>query len=245
MRLSIIVITVVSLLLFFQPSLSATYEIGVEVGKWAEYEFSIKWTSSSPQATIPKAVEEAKNIDYIKVEVKEVSNRTTVKIVEEIYYKNGTKKIGFYIGDVRTGKGNLSIQIIAANLREGDRIFEDPGAPVINASGFKEYAGVTRMVNKLRLESGVWNKTIIDFYWDRATGFLCEMIVLNNISTETSISTSIITWRITRTNLWTSSPDATFILAGIVFLAIIGCTLYLYLLKTKRDKKLKRKWMRL
>jgi len=239
--LSIKIITL--LLLFIHLHLinvyAITYAVGVKVGDWAEYSFMIEWSSSPPQTVIPQMVKEARNIDYIKVEVKEVSV-TAIKVIEEIYFKNNSKKTNFYAGDVRTGQGNLSIQIIAAKLNKGDRIYDDPEAPVINASGFKNYAGATRMVNKLRLESFLGeNWTITDFYWDRDTGFLCEMAVLSFISTNAYDSTTLMKWEIIKTNLW-APPDLYLVGIGVGVLVVAGGCI-LYYLKPKRNFKKRHK----
>ena len=236
-KIATLSLLILSLHLALVNVFAAKYSVGVSVGNWAKYEFTLDWISSSAQDKPPKAVEDAKNIDFIRVEVIEVFD-TTVKIKEIVYFKNSSKKRSFYVGDVKTGQGNLSIQVIGANLGEGDNIFEDPESPKINATGPMTYAGATRIVNRLILETvSKDNRTLMDFYFDRETGFLCEMSVLSAIFTENYNSTTLIKWRIIETNLWlpSTSDNATFL--WILFSTVAVGVIFYFVFKKQMSKK--------
>jgi len=212
---------------------TVTYDIGVKVGDWAKYEFSVDWNSSPPQPE-PFFVQEARQVNYIYVEVKEISG-TNITIQETIYYKNETSATKIYMGDIASYMGNLSLLIIAKNLKEGDKIYESPIAPSINETLPRSYAGFTRMVNRLTVQegAGILYLIIYNHYWDQETGFLCEMLI-EKIETNDYNTTLRIREVMIATNLW--EPLIPTWVVPVIFIIIVSI-IFIYLIHKKRLKK--------
>jgi hypothetical protein len=218
---------------------AVTYYVGVKVGDWAKYDFLFDWTSTDPQSE--PDMEQEKQVDYTRVEVKEVSG-TTVTLRETTHFKNGSIETMVYRGDIKRGMGNLSVQLIASNLKEGDRLSEDPDVPVINRTRFEKYAGATREVNLVRSTvgtPGLGNWSILDAYWDKKTGFLCELAIYTNVFTENYESESFTQWKMIETNLWQPETNPTIAIPGWVgaVISVIIAIVVVYSIFKKRSKK--------
>lgn len=240
--------TILAFLLFvfiFMKNVSAvTYSVGVNVNDWAEYIFSFEWSSNPPQPE-PEDVEQEKQVNYTRVEVKEISG-TTVTVHRTIYFKNGSKQIDVLFGDVKKCTGNLTVQIIAPNLKEGDPISEGQDSPVINRTLLEKYAGATREANVVRVEVGIpgdlGNWSIIDLYWDKETGFLCELAILSDVFSENYEVTSFTKWKMIKTNLW--EPETNIAIsewAGVIVSVIIVIVVIYFVFKRPSGKRLKRR----
>jgi len=226
---------------------AVTYSVGVKVGDWAEYDFFLDWRSDPTQPE-PPDVKQAKQINYTRVEVKQISG-TTVTLHETTHFDNGSisEKINVYMGDIKKGTGNLNFTIVASNLREGDPVSEEPGHPVINATIFINYAGATREVNYASGEMGtqdIGNWTAVVLYWDKKTGFLCQMGIGRSVFIENYKIESFTMWNMTRTNLWQPVTNPSIAVpewAGfIVFVIIIVCVIY-FVFKRHTSKRLKKR----
>ena len=224
---------------------AVTYSVGVKVGDWAEYDFLLDWRSDPAQPE-PTDVKQVKQINYTRVEVKQISG-TTVTLHETTHFKNESKIINVYVGDIKKGTGNLSFAIVASNLREGDQVSEEPSHPVINATIFNNYAGVTREVNYASGEMGTqdtgnWSAVVL--YWDKKTGFLCQMGIGSRVFIENYKIESFTKWNMTRTNLWQPVTNPSIAVpewAGFaVFVIIIICVIY-FVFKRRPSKRLKRR----
>ncbi|MEM2111409.1 MAG: hypothetical protein QXX08_05980 [Candidatus Bathyarchaeia archaeon] len=199
------IIAISYLQVFFNNVNATTYEVGVKVGHWAKYTLSIDWNSAPPRPEPPETMH-LRQIDYYIYRVKEIYD-TYVILEETAYFKNNTRKTRIYAGDVRTGEGNLSLQVIAKNLNPGDKLFELSDAPSINITTQERYAGATRKVNVINIEAGVLglgNWTMIELQWDKETGFLCKSAILKTVYMEnyTVSVTSYERWVMVETNLW-------------------------------------------
>lgn len=221
-----------------------TYSVGVKVGDWAEYDLLSEWVSNPPQ-TKPTDAEQEKQVNYTRVEVKNIYG-TKVTIHKITHFKNGSERIDVHIGDIKNGAGNLSVQIIASGLEEGDRVSEAPDSAVIKKTFFENYAGATREVNWNRtwIRWGLGNLSIIDLYWDKKTGFLCELGILTDLFVENYNITSFSKWKMNKTNLWKPGTNTNIPIsewAGvIVFVAIITGVIY-FVFKKPLSKRLKRR----
>lgn len=217
-----------------------TYEAGVKVGDWAKYNFFVSWNSNPPYPE-PLSIEEARKINYSIFEVKDVSG-TTITIVETIYFINSSQTSKIYVGDIKTKEGNLTFQVIAKNLNEGDKIWDIENAPIINATRPELYAGSTRTVNLLdfRIGTGIGNWTWVQFFWDRDTGLQCEMGMVNYMTFEENDIfyevQSLTKWVITETNLW--NPETPISIPWWVSPTIfIGIAVVIYAALKKRMQK--------
>jgi len=221
---------------------AVTYEAGVKAGDYATYEYIFEWKSDPPQPTPPE-FEEAKQINYSLVQVKEVTDTTIIKVQETISFKNGSEKVNILIGDIETGAGNLSFQVIGRNLGVGDNISKAQDAPPINRTIPMRYAGASRNVNHIFMISAsafYENMTAFNIYWDKETGFLCEMIISSRMSTENYNITTIVRWNIIETSLW--QPEASVPgWEGIAIFVIIVVGVAFYIFRKSSGKRLKRR----
>ena len=101
--------------------------------------------------------------------------------------------------------------MVAANLTEGDTLFDVTEAPVIDETLEEFFAGTTRLVNYLYKDDITPDvEEHLTVGWDRSTGLLCIVVhEVNKTSPEgnTYISTTLtLTW----TNLWneTTPPQS-------------------------------------
>jgi hypothetical protein len=214
------------------------YEVGVKPGDWLKYDYD--WAS---EVATQQEIEKANQVSYSLIEVKEVSNITEVEVQETTFFKNGSKAIKIYIGDIKTGVGNLSVQVISRNLVVGDMISEAPDAPSINRTEVRKYAGATREINSLGMgstDSSGENVTQFSFYWDKETGILCEMIILK-YTTENYEILSRMRWNIFETSVWKPETSIGEWLVVVIFAIIIGSVALFFMFRKSSGKRLKRR----
>ncbi len=193
---------------------------GVGSGQWAKYgDFSASWMSNIPgdQNSL-----ESYQDTYWQINNILGASGNNVSLESTIVFSNATGSRNYEIsGNLRTGNGNLTSFcplscIIAANLRAGDPIFDpaySPAAPTINQTLNRVYLGVHRRVNILNLTStfsdyltGSSNSVAI---YDQATGILLEYSYQNAAILQGYSRTASAHFRISETNLWTTTrlPD--------------------------------------
>jgi len=211
---------------------SATiYTLGVKVGDWAKYTIIGGWDAYNVTMDMPQFVKDAKNTDWIQINVTKVSY-TIVTVLVTTQFKNNTKKTDQNIGDIRTGSGNLSLQVTAANLDEGEKTSEDEKALTINRTTIKTYAKAPRKVNyayekeyapqgEIGEESAVY-----EFYWDKASGIITGISYVTTFESQNFRTIASIIMQITETNIWQPensvglSPEWIAV-AGIFVIAIV------------------------
>jgi hypothetical protein len=224
------------------PKVSAeTYEIGVKVGDWAKYLYSFNWSSTRDEPEPPE-VNQTRQVAYSIFNVTEISG-WNITLQETIYFKNGTQTATTYFGDIRTTKPTLGFQIIAKNLKEGDKIWEPEDAPKVEKTGHAQYAGATRTINFISTDLGdpELNVTITYFYWDQATGFLCEMSFFNHYVMGGGYNiTTLSKWLLIETNLWRAESFIFPTWSVPIILVSVVCIIYFAHRKSSR-KRLKRR----
>jgi hypothetical protein len=217
-----------------------TYEIGVKVGDWAKYIFSFNWSSTRSEPEPPE-VNQTRQVVYSIFNVTEISG-WNITVQETIYFKNGSQTTTIYFGDIRTGKPSLGFQIIAKNLKEGDKIWEPEDAPKVEKTGHAIYAGATRTINFISTDMGdpEGNITITYFFWDQATGFLCEMSFFNHYVFGDYNNTSLIKWLMIETSLWTPEVFTFPAWSVPIILVSVACIVYFVRRKSSRKRLKKR-----
>lgn len=218
--------------------------VGVEVGYAANYTFRCMWESNPPQPK-PDFLLHLENISYQNVEVTAIYQEiVTVSITN--FFKNGTTQKITSMGNLLTGKGNLSFQIIPARLTKGDIIPSPREYYVINDTIRCNYAGADRMINIVRIESGspYGNWTVTQLYWDQETGFLCELEWINQTLTQTSFSKWYISTKMIATNIWEPTSGAWIIWMAttttIAIIVVIIVFLFIQKRKEAKHRKLRR-----
>jgi hypothetical protein len=208
------------------------YNVGVKAGDWIKYgQLSITWNGTE---TEPSYITEEKKVDWVKMEVENVTG-TTIGLNMTSHYKNGTQTSVTGSVDLNSSTGMSGSRFfIAANLKSGDPLGmnSQPNAPKINQTTTGIYAGAYRNINVLEVTSVstsvlYGNQTsTFKFYWDQSTGFLVEMYMKqpytgnSNAYTETSV-------KATETNMWsadllgTLANNLVYIVAGIAVVIVV------------------------
>jgi len=185
--------------------------VGVNVGDWAKYgNISASW--NIPGQAEPPYMAELRNTAWAKLEVTNVLGNT-VTVQTSGQYKNGTTIPGETMsGDIETGTGNLMFFIIPANLGPGDTIPVSGipmvfGTPTINAT--VTYSRTNRPANQFRyymsMPAPASGSIDVNFYWDKATGILCELLVSMAVSAPGVSMSMSMQMAIIETNMWTGT----------------------------------------
>jgi len=175
--------------------------VGVKVGDWAKLDLNLQ--GSPPENLFVGFAE----YEWCKFEVQSISG-TNITLAHTIHCYNGTEFSVTSYNDVKYDGGFW--WIIAKDLNPGDRIYDKPheilGDLFLNGTISRVYVGVSREINYV-------NFTVPDyillgipyteheenftyrFYWDRATGVLCEFSIsgsswsFSGIMSETNVFT--------------------------------------------------------
>lgn len=217
-----------------------TYSVGVKVGDWAKYTIVGAW-KSNVTVDAPQFVKDALNTEWIRIDVTKISG-TTVTLIVTTQFNNSTEKINHNIGDIRTGSGNLSLQLIAANLAYGDQVSESQELFVSNTTS-KVYAGAMRDVNYASTEGGnqYGGSEAAEFYWDRITGIIVGTSLVETYESTFTAIASIIT-KMTETSIWQSSVStgiASDWIAAAATIFVLAIVLIIILTIRKPKKRLR------
>ena len=204
-------------------SVVGAQSIGVKEGDWAKYNVEVE-VPEILQGYIDSDDFEVIDWDWNKLEVKSISDETA-SLEGTIHYKNGTEESTTF-EDARE-EGFL----IEANQGAGYDEFEVPLSGIyrgicINGTLQRAYANVTREVNYVDVSVTEDLATLnMKVYWDKQTGFLCEMSILMSFEVLEETHDITISLKMTETNMWQIEPIWTqpwFLL--IVVVCIAGIT---------------------
>jgi len=191
--------------------------VGVKAGDQGKYGYvSASWNSNIPGLTEIPQITEFKNTAWMSFTVQSVSGNT-VTVQSTGQYKNGTPMATTTLsGDIETGSGNLAFFIIPANLGPGDTISISglSGVPYMPTGPIPinetiTYARTNRPTNRIRyyfpMPAPTSGSLDINFYWDKATGVLCELsLSLSASAAGYSVSMTMQTM-LTETNMWSGA----------------------------------------
>jgi hypothetical protein len=157
---------------------SAVRVPGVHVGDWARYDLTVNYTTNDPNPPVTQPPGFS-DIEYFRVEVQSIVN-TNITFEGEVFFKNGSSSVSTMQTDVVSGYSN-ALFFIAANLSAGDKIYEGPSEPTIDATLNRTYAGAERSVNHVQVQNdispaGYRVHYLSEAYWDRESGIVCEVI---------------------------------------------------------------------
>lgn len=203
-------------------SVAVAQSIGVKEGDWTKYNVEVE-ISEELQEYIDDDDFEVIGWEWHKLEVKSISDETAT-LEGTIHYINGTEETTTF-EDARE-EGFL----IEANQGAGYDEFEVPlsgifGGLYINGTVQRTYANVTREVNyvDVSVTEGL-TTTTMKLYWDKKTGFLCEMSILMSFEELEETYDITILLKMTETNMWKIEPIWTqswFLLIIVVFIVCI------------------------
>jgi len=183
----------------WQPSI-----VGVEIDEWMAYNASGTWSSSDPSKQRPQYFRDWEKY-WVNNTVKNISG-TVVSIESTVHFMNGTNITYIRHVDITTVDVIGSFPLVfVANLEKGDRIFSSEYAPIVNDTIWRTYAGTKREVNYVR--TFVWSDvstSVLDIYWDKITGVLCELLTNTTTIyfTEGYTTTGKLRFEIVETNIW-------------------------------------------
>jgi hypothetical protein len=199
-------ILILAIIIFTYSEMSTQTRVpGVSPGDTFTYGVSSFWNSSDPNAVVPQILLDINQTSSCEVRISEVSDSNITTFVV-LYFKNGTADAGYGLVDVDTGVSyGRCVAIIAVNLTAHDIVYPlGADSITINQTVIKSYESGNRETDRIVIEytnatTGVtgW----VDSYFDKATGMLVELCETTlNSNPE---STTIITWKIKSSNVWT------------------------------------------
>jgi hypothetical protein len=171
---------------------------GVSAGNVFDYHISSYWSTSDSYESIPQNLQEVNQTSHVEIRISDV-NTTNVATFSAYYYYNDT-----YVA----GRGNVNlldgttygdfVAIIGANLNKGDLIHPDgsDGLEVLDTSN-RNYESGTRETNHVQIVDNnetAGYVTTIDWYFDKSTGMLVEMIERTEATNPTTVYQ--VTWEI-------------------------------------------------
>ncbi|UCE96706.1 MAG: hypothetical protein JSV51_03700 [Candidatus Bathyarchaeota archaeon] len=214
--------------------------VGVNVGEWFEYDHIFDWSSSDPNATIPPYFELVSEIEWTNITILDVSG-TNVTFQSVMHLKNGTDLTNLGLTDVDTGEGNATNWVVSANLDPNDSIYTtgDYSSWKINETIVKTYPDGVRDTNHVNITkemnmTGVYMYASNNFYWDRSSGIVVEMTIIQ-ISQMEAIETNMTSIiKITESDVWVIPEFSTYtsLLLTLVLLTVPIVTIKRRLLKT-------------
>jgi hypothetical protein len=156
------------------------------------------------------------HLEWYGINVLEVFD-TTIAFQTIIHFENGTETKSQWTVDINNGSGNGTylIAFIAAVLNPSETLCNFP--PQFTWCGWqiqetisRPYVGVMRETNHLNVTN--WSfigrypplefNAVDDFYWDRATGIICEDSHQQSFEREGYVTSLSLMMKIVDTNLW-------------------------------------------
>jgi len=172
-------------LFLFVASAYAEVQVGVKAGDWIKCE-------CVSSGTLPDDAPQ-----WVKVECLSVTG-TTATLSVKTHFSSGAEQTEIMTWDVASGTGNLTFQaLIPANSKAGDTIqVLEGGSVTIAGEKTGTYAGASRTVVYASLTQGDMQ---FSYCWDKETGVLVEITLIQG-STST-------TYKATSTNIWQTSSS--------------------------------------
>ena len=218
-------------------SFAVAQSIGVKEGDWAKYNVEVE-ISEELEEFIDDDDFEVIGWEWNMLEVKSISDETAT-LEGTIHYINGTEETEMF-EDARE-EGFL----IEANQGAGYDEFEVPlsgifGGLYINGTVQRVYANVTREVNYVDVSvTEDLTTTTMKLYWDKQTGFLCEMSILMSFEDIEETYDITILLKMTETNMWKVEPIWTqswFLL--IIVVIIVGIVGVFFVIRNQKSQEL-------
>ena len=215
-------------------SAAAGYVPGVKPGDSATYgQVNASWKSSTAPVS---PVKDLLDVSSITVAVLNVVG-TSVTARQTYNYPNGTTRSIVWVGDIRSGTGNMSSVIewiIAGSLASPDRLYDSSSASTIAQTVQGTYAGSVRIVNIINStqpEPGGFCKFLR--IWDQNTGLLLGFALNYTVSNGNYHVSAFTSAQMTQTNAWvlsahsgTRAPSPIFGFALFIVAAIGSASAY-------------------
>ena len=220
---------------------------GVALGDWFRYGdfeafLNTNDPSPSPQFTYPsslKFLNEANETEWIVMSVENISYMhpfpyVAVFLSKTKHFRNGTDIIESGFVDIYAGLGNMTFQIISANLSVDDSVYAeiysdhriDKTVNRTYPSGVRETnhictvreSNVTKFLNSESV-NGTFNETQ-DYYWDKATGVLVEYSYYSSEEVGNWSSSWLMSYTLIESSTWVVPEYPTFLVVLAVSIAV-------------------------
>lgn len=218
--------------------------VGVKVGDWAKYSVAYTWQSTNPAETEPEYIQEVKKIEYLRLEIQGISG-TNITFLMSYHLINGTD-ITFPTSSADIARrGADNFLVIPGNLNKGDLI-PGPQSP-INDTITRRYAGIDRTVNFLGGSgSSPAENWSFAYYWDRASGILCEMMFTEtqlSVLTDSYAITTSSSIKLIETNILVTTEPPFYLQPWFLIIIIVVAVIVLValILKTKKTSSIDQK----
>ncbi len=169
--------------------------------------------------------------EWMDMTVQSVSG-SNVTVNSITHFENGTEYTKTLSGDVETASGTVGFFLIPADLVEHFEVPWDDGVTgptcalvplriFINGTVSRGYAGAFREVNYVKLNytcQPAPTRVILEAYWDKATGVLCEISISVSHGPYKLTRGFIDAWtsfKMTETNIWLSQSELESELKGL------------------------------
>ncbi|MGD8506615.1 MAG: hypothetical protein PVF15_08135 [Candidatus Bathyarchaeota archaeon] len=192
--------------------------IGVNLGDWVRYEYTLVEWKSTQMTPDPEFVE-LNNTAWFKHEIQDIRDKEIV-FSQTTQFRNDTQKTSVFQLDVSNGDGNGTLMYISSGLGAEQKIYPaSPQQVLINETITRSFAGATREVNLLILTGAQFTEedepnliyASVSYHWDKETGVLTERLGEGRLVDQTG--SQIASWRqsdeIVETNLWTPEEEPT------------------------------------
>jgi hypothetical protein len=201
---------------------------GVSAGDTFTYgNASFYWYSNEPNVTPPAEWAGLNGTAYFIGTIESVTGGTNVTISSSIHYNNGTVQTEGGWVDVDTGDSvNMTYIVISADLNPGDPIYSNSTFSTWTINETIPGSRETNHINATMEESyeSYYFYSSMNFYWDRATGVLTKVSIIEN-STTTYTTDWSASYVLTGSSVWTvpefSGLPSTVPLLALLTLAIL------------------------
>lgn len=222
--------------------------VGVEVGDWIKYDFTVTLASDDPNMELTPELIAMNNTEWVKNTVATISD-TKITFERVIHYKDGNETKSVEYVDVDTGESSLngSLTFIPSNLQKNDLVHASPtDHHSINETIRWTYMEATRDINYLVGSGTTYRETsvtvaTVSYYWDKETGILCERLIEQVTYGEVYTTVFRTFEKIVDTNIaWTHTgapPSPIVFICILVVLTLILTGLFVWRRKKRRRKR--------
>jgi len=164
---------------------SPLYTAGVAVGQWASYSpINVTYHGTYVYSSVPQQIKDLNATALFTTTIQHLYTSTNVTVQSVTQNKNGTIQTSIRNGDLMSGMGNLTFELIAGGLSSPNPLSNAPYTPTINQTVSMTFLGVSRTVNMFnntyRQPFGHSFATISqEYFWDQKSGIVLEFKALS------------------------------------------------------------------
>ncbi len=229
MKSKIVLVSLISLLSVLALVMAAsaqTRSVGVSFGNTWRYGTSGDWSSTDPTATPPSYVVQYNETEWMKVEIKGISDLNVTAEVTA-HFKNGTEDSTAGWIDIDTGNNiNMTWMVISPNLGINASIYTvSYNNWFINETAQRTYPNGNRDTNHFNTtSSSEFQYLSSNLYWDRETGILVELSTQNIFQTLNYTTSWSLGLQIISSNVWVIPEFSNWIPTLLILIVLASAT---------------------